>query len=57
MTIDRSHVARCLAKAIAYKHAGKDSDADAWARSLVVALNCAGILAHGEDSASTKGGG
>ena len=42
--IDRSEVARSLAKAIAYKNCGKDADAEAWARKLVEQLECANIL-------------
>ncbi len=42
--IDRSEVARALAKAIAYKNCGKDKDAEAWARKLVELLECAEIL-------------
>ena len=42
--IDRSAVARALAKAIAYKQCGKDSDAEQWARQLVELLQCADIL-------------
>ena len=49
MEIDRSEVARALAKAIAYKSCGKDSEADAWASKLVQLLGCAGILANGGD--------
>ena len=45
MHIDRSEVARSLAKAIALKQCGKDAEADAWARKLVEQLGCAGILA------------
>ena len=44
MTIDRSATAQALAKAIAYKQCGKDSDAAAWARKLVELLQCAEIL-------------
>lgn len=42
--IDRSAVARALAKAIAYKQCGKDLDAAQWARRLVELLECAEIL-------------
>ena len=42
--IDRSAVARALAKAIAYKMCGKDRDAETWARELIVLLQCANIL-------------
>lgn len=45
--IDRSAVSRALAKAIAYKQCGKDSDADAWAAELVRLLECEGILREG----------
>jgi hypothetical protein len=42
--IDRSEIARALAKAIAYKQCGKQSDAEQWARQLVQLLECADIL-------------
>ena len=42
--IDRSEVARALAKAIAFKSCGKDRDAAEWARKLVELLECAEIL-------------
>ena len=42
--IDRSAVARALAKAIAYKMCGKDREAETWARELIVLLQCANIL-------------
>lgn len=42
--IDRSEVARALAKAIAYKLCGKDDEARQWARELVRLLHCADIL-------------
>jgi hypothetical protein len=44
VTIDRSEVARCLAKAIAYASCGKPDAAEQWARRLVVLLGLAGIL-------------
>ncbi len=44
MGIDRSEVARAVAKAIAYKQCGKDADAESWARELVRLLECADIL-------------
>ena len=52
MTIDRSEVARALAKAIAralekaiaFKQCGKDQDAAIWAAKLVRLLECAEIL-------------
>lgn len=43
--IDRTAVARALAKAIAYKAAGNNAAAETWARELVRLLECAGILA------------
>ena len=43
--IDRTEIARALAKAIAYKQCGKQADAEAWARELVRLLECADILA------------
>lgn len=42
--IDRSEVARALAKAIAYKNCGKDDDAREWARKLIRLLELADIL-------------
>ena len=45
MTIDRSATAQALAKAIAFKQCGKDSEAAQWARQLVKLLECAEILA------------
>ena len=44
MSIDRSEAARALAKAIAYKIAGKHDMAASWARELVRLLECAEIL-------------
>ena len=44
MTIDRSEVSRCLAKALAYKNVGKDQEAAQWARQLIRALQLADIL-------------
>jgi hypothetical protein len=43
--MDRSAIARALAKAIAYKACGKDAESNHWARELVRLLDCAGILA------------
>ena len=43
--IDRSEVARALAKAIAYKNCGKTLEARHWARELVRLLELAEILA------------
>jgi len=45
--IDRSEASRAMAKAIAYKQCGKDVDAAQWARELVRILQCADILATG----------
>ncbi len=42
--IDRSEVARALAKAIAYKNCGRDREAEEWARKLIHLLECAQIL-------------
>jgi hypothetical protein len=42
--IDRSEIARLLAKAIAYKQCGKDATAAEYAAQLVRALECAEIL-------------
>lgn len=45
MTIDRSAVARALAKAIAFKCVGNDHEARTWARELIRLLHLAEILA------------
>jgi hypothetical protein len=42
--MDRSAIARALAKAIAYKACGKHLDATEWARELVRLLECSEIL-------------
>lgn len=42
--IDRSEVARALAKAVAYKQCGKDAEANQWAKALVELLECEEIL-------------
>jgi hypothetical protein len=42
--IDRSKVSQALAKAIAYKHCGKNEEAAAWARKLIELLELAEIL-------------
>ena len=44
MTIDRSEVARALAKALAYAACGKQTEAELWARELCRLLGVAGIL-------------
>ena len=44
MTINRSEVAKAIAKAIAYKQCGKDQEAAEWARELIGLLECADIL-------------
>jgi len=45
--LDRSAIARALAKAIAYKACGQDAKASSWARELVRLLQCADILNGG----------
>jgi hypothetical protein len=45
--LDRSQIARALAKAIAFKACGKDAKAQAWAAELVRLLECHDILAQG----------
>lgn len=42
--VDRSAASQALAKAIAYKQCGKDTEAQEWARRLVELLECAEIL-------------
>jgi hypothetical protein len=44
MAIDRSAVARALAKALAYKQCGKDQLAEAWAAKLVDLLESGSII-------------
>lgn len=44
MMIDRSAISQAVAKAIAYKQRGKDTEAANWARRLVELLECADIL-------------
>lgn len=44
--MDRSEINRALAKAIAYKNCGKDTEAAEWARKLVELLECAEILSE-----------
>jgi len=44
MSLDRSEIARALAKALAYKNCGKQELAAQWARELVRLLECAEIL-------------
>lgn len=44
VTIDRVAVARALAKAIAFKQVGKDTEAETWARELVRLLKLERIL-------------
>jgi hypothetical protein len=46
--IDRSEVARALAKAIAYKNCGKDREAEQWAEKLVYLLECGRILRNSQ---------
>lgn len=45
MSIDRSAIAKALAKAIAYKCCNKEAEARQWARELVRLLQVADILA------------
>lgn len=47
--VDRSEASRAMAKAIAYKQCGKDSEAAKWARELIRILQCAEILMTGLD--------
>jgi biotin synthase-related radical SAM superfamily protein len=42
--MDRSAIAKALAKAQAYKQCGKQAEAERWARELVRLLECADIL-------------
>ena len=42
--IDRSAIARALAKAVAYAQCGKQAEAEQWAKELVRLLECEGIL-------------
>ena len=42
--IDRAEVARALAKAIAFKNCGKETEAAEWARKLIHLLELAEIL-------------
>lgn len=44
VTIDRTAVARALAKAIAYKQVGNDTKAESWARELIRLLKMENIL-------------
>lgn len=52
--IDRSEVNRALAKAIAYKQCGKQSEAEAWAAELVRLLECADILSGNSANAQRR---
>jgi hypothetical protein len=47
MGIDRSEVARALAKSIAYKNCGKHKEAEDWARKLIKLLELSNILREG----------
>lgn len=42
--LDRSEIARALAKAIAYANCNKPNEAEAWARKLIDLLHLAHIL-------------
>lgn len=44
MSIDRSEVARALAKAVAYKACNKHEAANLWAARLIGLLECAEII-------------
>lgn len=41
---DRSHINRCLAKAMAYNACGKPEKAEAWAVKLMVALRQSDVV-------------
>ena len=43
-SMDRSQIARALAKALAYKNCGQQEKAELWARVLIELLECEGIL-------------
>lgn len=45
MSMDRAKLNHALSKVIAYKNAGKQHEAEEWARRLVELLECAGIPA------------
>jgi len=47
MALDRSEIARALAKALAYCQCGKQAEAEEWAIKLVKLLECEGILKDG----------
>lgn len=40
----RTEIARCMAKAIAYKNCGKHAEANAWAARMVKAMECRDIM-------------
>jgi hypothetical protein len=42
--LDRSHIAKCLAKAIAFAQVDKPDQAEDWARELIKELRLANIL-------------
>jgi hypothetical protein len=42
--MDRSAINQALAKALAYKQCGKQTEAEQWAGRLVELLSCQGIL-------------
>ena len=44
MSINRSEIARALAKAIAYKLCGKQQEVTMWAKKLIELLQCTEIL-------------
>ena len=49
MELNRSYVAKCLAKAEAFAQVGKPEEAEEWARELIRQLGLAGIL-KGEEN-------
>jgi len=53
--VDRHEINRALAKAIAYKNCGKQTEAEEWARKLVQLLECAEILKSGTSTERESG--
>lgn len=47
--IDRSEASRALAKVIAYRNCGKDTDADTWASQLFEILGCSDLREPGTE--------
>lgn len=50
--MNRTEIAKALAKALAYKQCGNQALAEQWAARLVQLLECQGILTH---DAQTEG--